>query len=225
MRIAVADKAFAEARAVVASLNGSGHRGYEVDVTREASVIKLFDAVERDLGIVEVLVCIAGGPIVEPGIRPSIATTTFENWVDTEAVNARSTFLCVREFLRRRAATPVSDGRIVTTASTAGLRANGGSGPAYSTSKAGVLAFTRIAALEAAPLGITVNAVVPGLIETPKLRALSTEGQRASRRSATPNGRLGQPADIAAVIEFLLSPKARHITGVAIPIDGGAHLI
>lgn len=94
----------------------------------------------------------------------------------------------------------------------------------YSAAKAGVVGFVRTAALELAPRGIRVNAVLPGMIESPQsLDPVNSAGitgiERA--RARVPLGRIGTPADIADVIAFLLSDDARYVTGQAITVDGG----
>jgi NAD(P)-dependent dehydrogenase (short-subunit alcohol dehydrogenase family) len=105
----------------------------------------------------------------------------------------------VREFLRRRTALGVDEGRIVTVVSSAALQPCAATAAAVATSQAGVLALTRIAALEAGPVGITVNAIVVD-------------------RNATPAGA------VAETVCFLSSAGARHITGAAIAVNGGSHL-
>ncbi|HTZ02646.1 MAG TPA: SDR family oxidoreductase [Xanthobacteraceae bacterium] len=199
----------------------AGHAAHTVDVTDEAAVEALFDAVEENLGPVAVLACVAGGPFLLPGRRPSIVETTTENWIRTEALNARGPFLCIRALLRRRMKTPVADGRIVTVASMSGIVAESPTGPAYSAAKAAVLHLTRYAALEAAPLGITANAVAPGLTDTPAVRGDLTAAQIEAARQAIPIGRLGRPDDIADIIAFLASPSAGYITGAVIEAHGG----
>jgi 3-oxoacyl-[acyl-carrier protein] reductase len=160
------------------------------DLTAEQSVADLFAAVEADAGPIATLVCVLGSTPAEPGTWTRIATTTLDTWIEAEALNARATFLCVREFL---------GGRIVTVVSSAALQPGAANGAADATSKAGVLALTRIASLEAGPLGITVNAIVLGSDDT-----------RAS--------------EVAEAVCFLSSADARHITGTTIAVDGGSHL-
>ena len=92
--------------------------------------------------------------------------------------------------------------------------------PAYTASKAGVVAFTKAVAQEFGPGGVTANAILPGLIATPLVRSMPAE-LREHYVVRTPVGRLGEPEDIATLAVFLASPAAGFITGVAIPCDGG----
>ena len=135
--IALADLNLAEARRAAGTLPGDGHAAFQVDVVDERSVEELFDAVEARLGPVAVLACVAGGPFLTPGRRPSIVETTIDNWIRTEALNARGPFLCIRAMLRRRAKTAVADGRIITVSSMSGITAESPTGPAYSAAKEG----------------------------------------------------------------------------------------
>jgi NAD(P)-dependent dehydrogenase (short-subunit alcohol dehydrogenase family) len=219
--IALADLNVTEARRTVATLPGDGHAAFAVDVTEESSVEALFDAVEAEFGVVAVLACVAGGPLLTPGRRPTIIETTAENWIRTEALNARGPFLCIRAMLARRMKNPVADGRIVTVSSMSGITPESPTGPAYSAAKAAVIHLTRCAALEAAPLGITVNTVAPGLTDTPAVRSELTADQIEAARRAIPIGRLGKPDDIAETIAFLASARAGYITGAVVEANGG----
>jgi 3-oxoacyl-[acyl-carrier protein] reductase len=222
--VAAADLNLASAERIAQSLPqnfGGSHAAFATDVTDESSVEALFDWVEEKLGLVAVLACVAGGPFLTPGKRPSIIETTTENWIKTEALNARGPFLCIRALLRRRAKTPVADGRIVTVSSMSGIVAESPTGPAYSAAKAAVLHLTRYAALEAAPLGITANTIAPGLTDTPAVRGDLTAEQIEMARQAIPVGRLGRPEDIAEIIAFLASPRSGYITGAVIEAHGG----
>jgi NAD(P)-dependent dehydrogenase (short-subunit alcohol dehydrogenase family) len=225
LRIAVADRDRAAAASVTASLVGAGHGTFDVDVVDETSVEALFEAVWRDLGPAAVLVCVAGGLVVSgAGSPPALRTLELDAWIGNEVLNVRSTFLCLRAYLRRWDQMRVQHGRIVTIASTVGLDPAAGPDPAYSTAKSEVIALTRVAAVEAAALGVTVNTLAPGMIDTPRLRARHAGEVFEATRRATPTGRLGLPGDVAEAVRFLAKPSADHITGATLPINGGAYL-
>lgn len=219
--VAVADINLAGAQRVADSLPGSGHLAVATDVTEERAVEALFDEAEAKLSPVAVLACVAGGVFMTPGHKPSIVNMTTENWIRTEALNARAPFLCMRAMLQRRSKMPVADGRIVTVASMSGVVPESPTGPAYSAAKAANIHLVRVAALEAAPLGITVNAVAPGLTDTPAVRGDLTPEQIEAARRMIPIGRLGRPEDIAEIIAFLASPRASYISGAVIEAHGG----
>ncbi len=219
--VALADLNLDAATRAISALPGEGHAAFQVDVADERSVEELFRAVESTLGSVAVLACVAGGPFLTPGQRPSIVATTTEDWIRTEALNSRGPFLCIRAMLMRRAKSPVSNGRIITVSSMSGIAAENPTGPAYSAAKAAVIHLTRCAALEAAPLGITANTVAPGLTDTPAVRGDLTGEQIEAARRSIPIGRLGKPDDIAETIAFLASPRAGYITGAVIEANGG----
>jgi NAD(P)-dependent dehydrogenase (short-subunit alcohol dehydrogenase family) len=146
-----------------------------------------------------------------------------DEWDDVLAVNLRGTFLVSREVAGSLAAASLP-GAIVNLASMAGLVADAGEPAAhYNSSKAGVIALTKQLAVEWAPLGIRVNAVCPGVIDTPMLRLMDDpEAGRRYLESSVPLRRLGDADEVAATIGFLLSDAASYVTGVALPVDGGA---
>jgi len=224
LRVAVADINANGAQEIARSLTGSGHAAFAVDVAQEAAVQKTIDDVEAALGPVAVLVTAAGGPFVRRGEQLRLVDTTLDNWIRTEALNGRGTFLCVREFLRRRGKERVPDGRIVTIASLAALRVNPSTGVAYGAAKSAVINITRHAAMEGAPLGITANAIAPGMIDTPAVRENSTDEQIDAVRRAMPLGDIGQPADIAEMVAYLVSRKAGFITGATFDVNGGVRM-
>jgi glucose 1-dehydrogenase len=189
------------------------------DVRDPAAVESALDAAGEALGGPPDLVVTAAGIY---RISPLLETSG-EQWDDVLAINLRGTFLVACAAARRLAEHGVP-GAIVTLASTAAFAADVHEpAAAYSASKAGVLALTKQMAVEWAPLGIRVNAVCPGVIDTPMLRLMDDpESARAYLDASVPLRRLGTAGEVAATIGFLLSDDASYVTGAAIPVEGGA---
>jgi NAD(P)-dependent dehydrogenase (short-subunit alcohol dehydrogenase family) len=189
------------------------------DVRDEAAVEAALDEASAALGEPPgLLVTAAGIYRIE-----TLLATSGKDWDEVLAVNLRGTFLVARGLARRLAELNLP-GAIVTLASTAafGADASEPSG-AYSASKAAVLALTRQMAVEWAPLGIRVNAVCPGVIDTPMLRLMDDPAAgRAYLQSGVPLRRLGGAGEVAAAIAFLLSDEASYTTGAALSVEGGA---
>jgi NAD(P)-dependent dehydrogenase (short-subunit alcohol dehydrogenase family) len=214
-RVALLDRDAAVAR-VAAEMGVAAARA---DVADERS---LEAGVERAAELLggppDVLVSSAGVYRVEP-----LLDTAPEGWDAVLAVNLRGTFLAGRAVVRRLAAAGLP-GAIVNLASTAALVADASEPTAgYNASKAGVVALTRQMAAEWAPLGVRVNAVCPGVIDTPMLRLMDDPAAgRAYLHDHVPLARLGTADEVAAVVAFLASDDASYVTGAALPIDGGA---
>lgn len=143
-----------------------------------------------------------------------------EHWRKDFAVNSDAVFIGTREAMR--VMVPQGSGAIVNISSTTGLRAMAGMA-SYSASKAALIHFTAVAAMEAAPHNVRVNAIVPGQVATPATLAFEKMAPDKSdaTTAAIPMKRSGEPAELAAAITFLLSEDASYITGIALPVDGG----
>jgi 3-oxoacyl-[acyl-carrier protein] reductase len=130
----------------------------------------------------------------------------------------------VMRTVRAGAAVMADGGAVVCLSSiSGGVVGSAGHSP-YGAAKAGILGFVRSAALELAPRGIRVNAVMPGLISSPQSQDPVNSSGAAGLHSAAgriPLGRVGEPGDIADVVGFLLSPASRYMTGQSITVDGG----
>jgi 3-oxoacyl-[acyl-carrier protein] reductase len=143
-----------------------------------------------------------------------------EDWERVITTNLTSVFRlskgCLRRMMKERR------GRIVSLTSVVGFTGNPGQ-TNYAAAKAGILGFTKSLAREVGSRGITVNAIAPGFIDTDMTRSL-TEEQRAGLLAQIPAGRLGEAADVAAAVLFLVSPQAAYITGETLHVNGGMYM-
>jgi len=221
LRVVVADIHADNARQVAASL-GEGHRAHTVDVADEASVAALFDETESALGPIAVLVCAAGILILLNGERPMIKDMALDTWERSFAVNTRGAFLCSREYMRRREAKPVQQGRVIFFGSVAAQLGGYRSSAAYIGAKAAVMGYAKAFAREISHLGITANTVAPGLIDTEMLRStVTSSGALTAAAQNIPMGRIGTVDDVASAVSYLVSPAADYITGNVIDVNGG----
>ncbi|GGL49799.1 SDR family NAD(P)-dependent oxidoreductase [Wenxinia marina] len=220
-RIVAADLSGDAAAALASGLPGDGHEGRALDVADETAVEGFFDAVEAD-GPVAGVIAAAGILILdEAGQRRPITETTLDEWSRTQTVNSTGTFLQVRAFLRRRTARPMEGARFVGFSSVAAQLGGYRSSSAYIASKSAVLGLIKAAAREAAPIGVAVNAVAPGLIDAPMLRLSLDPAADAEVARAIPLGRIGTPQDVAGAVAFLMGPDSAYLTGAVIDVNGG----
>jgi NAD(P)-dependent dehydrogenase (short-subunit alcohol dehydrogenase family) len=197
----------------VASGLGSKHAGWIVDVSDAESVTAAANEILTRLGHVDVLVNNAGiGPLAPAETFP------LETWDKTIAVNLTGPFLVARAFAPGMLAR--QSGRIINLASQAAVIGIEGH-LAYCASKAGIIGMTNCMALEWAPMGVTVNAISPTVVET-ELGLSGWAGETGKRaRAAIPTRRFAKPAEIASAIMYLASTEAAMINGANVMVDGG----
>ena len=178
------------------------------DVSSEADVVRACDAATTSTGQLDVVVNVAGQMIYKP-----IAELSAEDWHRLLGVNLIGAALFVREAFRRM--TP--GGAVVNVASIHAFQTSPLVAP-YAAAKAGLASLTRTAAIEGEPLGLRVNAVMPGAVDTPMLWA--SPNLKSGAEVLEPKD-IGRPEDIANAVAYLASDEARFITGACLNVDGG----
>ena len=185
------------------------------DVRRQADIRALVDRTSSELGPIDILVNNAGSLIA----RLTLRDITDAHLDEVYALNLKSAVLASQavapSMIERRR------GAIVNVVSIAGHNGGGPGAGAYASSKAALTCYTKSMAKELAPHGVRVNAVAPGVIDTPFHEAFSTPQMLAAFVATIPLGRLGTSAECASAIAFLASPAASYIVGETIEINGG----
>jgi 3-oxoacyl-[acyl-carrier protein] reductase len=207
----------ADAADTRAGVEAAGRRAVFVQgsVANAADAARMVHAAVEEFGRLDILVNNAG--INRDAV---VWKMTDEQWDEVLAVSLKGQFNTIR------AAAPIfrqqGSGRIVNIASINGLRGKFGQAN-YAAAKAGIIALTKSVARELGASGVTCNAVAPGLIETDMTRQMPTDVRQKALDEIV-LGRIGTPEDVAAVVAFLCSDKARHITGEVIKVDGGQYI-
>ena len=218
-RVAICDRDGAAARATAEIVEQAGGtaRADQVDVSDSAAVDRAVAAASEALGPVDALVNIAG--IYQVAAVEDISD---ENWARMFAVHVNGTFHTCRAVLPGMVAARA--GAIVNMSSLHAIRGQANAAH-YAAAKGAVIGLTKSIAREKGPLGIRANAVAPGPIDTPLWRGAvppdELDAVMAKRSEVIPIGRLGEAAEVAQTIVYLLSPAASYITGQVVTIDGG----
>ena len=185
------------------------------DVREESGIRTLVDATVAKYGPIDILINNAGS-LVE---RMKLRDINTAQWDNIFRLNVSSAVWCsqavVQSMIDRKG------GAIVNIVSIAGRNGGGPGATAYASAKAALIAFTKGSARELAPLGIRVNAVSPGVIDTPFHEVFSTPEMLRNFIATIPLGRAGTPEECATVIAFLASDAAAYIVGETIEINGG----
>jgi 3-oxoacyl-[acyl-carrier protein] reductase len=196
---------------VVAEIESDGGKAVAVgaDVADPGAAEELFKSLESHFDA-PVLVLVNNAGIARDDLTPSLDDDQWSAVIETDLTAAfRLTRRALKSMMRARS------GRIVNISSVVALRANPGQSN-YAAAKAGLIAFTKTAAVEVARRGVTINAVAPGWIETEM-----TAGVSDDLLKAVPARRAGKPEEVAACVRFLVSEEAGYVTGAVLSVDGG----
>jgi 3-oxoacyl-[acyl-carrier protein] reductase len=206
-----------EANAIVERIKGMGRKGLAVqaDVSSFEDAGRMVEKVREEFGGLDILVCNAG--VNRDGVIWKMEESQWDTVMD---IDLKGCFNYVRH------AAPIfkeqGSGKIVNITSINGLRGKFGQ-TNYSAAKAGVIGFTKALARELGRYSVNVNALAPGLIETDMVKQAPQKVKDMALAEIV-LGRLGKPEEVASVVTFLCSEKARHITGHVISVDGGQYI-
>lgn len=218
MRVIIVDRDAGRAADAARDLNLSGASAfaYGADVTKSDQIAAMMAQAALEAGPIHAMFCNAGVSIKQP-----VHKTTEADWDLMIKTHVKGVFLCTKAVLPQMCER--RQGVIVTTGSDYSVRGKT-DGAAYAAAKTAIYSLTKSLALEFAPFGVRCNSVGPGPIETPMLLAGRSEEEwapvRTARAAQVPMGRLGQPEEVASVVDFLLSDRSSYITGQIIHPNG-----
>lgn len=209
----------AGAEAAIAAISSNGNKGsamaLQTDITVHSEIGQMISDVEGELGPVDILINNAGS-LVE---RLRTLEMTEERWNEVINLNATSAFFAAKAVIPKML--EKGSGVIVNVTSIAGRNGGALGSIHYSSAKAAILTMTKGLAKEFAMQGIRINAVSPGVIDTPYHETFTTPEVMANLRKAIPMGREGRPDEVASVIAFLASDAASYLCGETIEVNGG----
>jgi 3-oxoacyl-[acyl-carrier protein] reductase len=191
---------------------------YSADVANEAQIKSAITRVGRELGPVTILVNNAGVSPKHDGRKRPVVSMPLDEWRRTLDINLTGAFLAARACIPYFES--VRWGRVISISSVAGRTRSDVVGAHYAAAKAGLIGFSRVLAVELAPLGVTVNCIAPGQIDT----GMTDPQANAAYLPRIPVGRIGQPEDIAGAVAYLTSDEASFVTGATLDVTGGSFM-
>ncbi|MBI4136271.1 MAG: SDR family oxidoreductase [Candidatus Vogelbacteria bacterium] len=218
-KVAITDIDASECLPVVEEIKSAGGEAacFQMDVSNGVEVEKIFDEVIRQFGRLDILVNNAGIYFSKPALE-----LTEEDWDKMIGINLKGQFLCAKRAAKEMAKNKW--GRIINISSVASGQVGVGiaGGAHYTASKGGIIGMSETLAVEWAPLGINVNVIAPGAIDTPMVQAaqLPKEAMDAMLQRV-PLKRIGRPEEVSAMVVFLASEEASYVTGATFYVDGG----
>jgi 3-oxoacyl-[acyl-carrier protein] reductase len=205
------------ANEVVAKIAEFGGKGLAIqaDFTNDSAVLATVEKVEAELGTVDILVNNAGS-LIE---RLPTAVLTEERWDEVFALNVKSAFFCAKAVIPKML--EKGAGAIINVTSIAGRNGGALGSTHYAAAKAAMLVMSKGLAKEFAGKGLHINAVSPGVIDTPFHEVFSTPEAMKNFANMIPKGRVGTSAEVAKVIAFLASDASSYLCGETIEVNGG----
>jgi len=218
-KVVITDIDLAQCELVAKEVRAAGGEAdcFKLDVSSKADVDNVFDRVMAKHGRLDILVNNAGIYLPRPFLE-----LTEEEWDRTIDINLKGEFLCAQRAAKEMAKN--KRGRIINIASIAsgGVGVGITGGAHYTSSKGGIIGMSETLAVELAPLGITVNVIGPGAIDTPMVDAANfTREAMDTLLAGVPMKRMGQPEEVSAAVVFLASDEASYVTGATLYVDGG----
>lgn len=218
-KVAVTDIDAKECASVMEEIKSRGGEAacFAMDVSDKAEIDRVFDEVVKQFGRLDILVNNAGIYLPKPALD-----ITEEEWDRMMDINLKGEFLCAQRAAKEMAKNKW--GRIINIASVASGQVGVGiaGGAHYVASKGGIIGMSETMAIEFAPLGINVNVVAPGAIDTPMIQAAELPKEAMDAMMArVPLKRIGRPEEVSAAVVFLASEEASYITGSTLYVDGG----
>jgi len=210
--VIIADIDSADSELIIDNLGNNYSEFIKCNISNHDDIKSLFKVVKQKYGQIDVVVNNAG--VIRDNMIWNMSQEDFDTVID---INLKGTWMMCQE--AAKIMKEQKNGKIVNISSRAWLGNNRGQSN-YAASKAGIVALTRVLALELGKYNVNVNAVAPGLIDTPLTQSLSDEVMQ-KLINAQPTKKVGKPEDIANVVSFLVSEKSDFITGQIIHVDGG----